>query len=101
MANDTIERKLNKREMLLTLGFVPPWLDMELMCLCLPYTPNTVDKLVDEGVLPPPRKRGGKLVWKWSEVDERLTSGSARSPDAQAEGIRNATRLAAETRPGH
>jgi len=91
-------RKFNKREQLLAHGFIPPWLDMDMMCLCLPISSNTVDKWVKDGLLPPPRLKGGKQMWKWSEVDEYLTSGGAQSLDPEAERIKNATRRAIENR---
>jgi predicted site-specific integrase-resolvase len=81
--------------------FIPPWQDMPTLCRHICITPTTVDTWVAQGILPPPRKRGGKLMWKWSEVDEKLTIGGA-SPDSTAERIRDATRRAAsESRTGH
>jgi hypothetical protein len=54
---------------------------------------------VAQGVLPPPVKRGGKLMWKWDQVDQWLTNGQVgKSPDAEAERIRDATRRALENR---
>lgn len=82
--------------------FIPPWQDMPTLCAHICATPNTVDKWVFDGILPLPRKRGGKLMWKWSEVDHYLTSGGEQSNDAEAERIRNGTRRAAEeARTGH
>ncbi len=74
--------------------FIPPWQDMSTLCAHICASASTVDKWVLEGVLPQPRKRGGKLMWKWAEVDEYLTSGGDRSPDAEAERIRDASRRA-------
>lgn len=77
--------------------WVPPWQDREVLarniCACV----NTVDAWVAQGIIPPPRKRGGKLLWKWSEVDEWLTMGKpvGKEPGSKAEEIRNATRRAA------
>lgn len=83
-------------------NFIPPWQDMPTLCAHICASPNTVDSWVTKGVLPPPRKREGKLMWKWSEVDEYLTNGGVRSPDAAADRIRDATRRAAsEGRAGH
>jgi hypothetical protein len=82
--------------------FIPPWQDMPTLCKNICATPNTVNTWVAEGILPPPRKRGGKLMWKWSEVDQRLTDGDDDlSPDSQAEEIKNAARREAEARSGH
>lgn len=97
--HDTL--KLSKRDRLMIHGFIPPWLDMDDMCVCLPVRPPTVEAWVAKGILPPPKKRGVKLMWKWSEVDEKLTLGAVGgSPDDQAERIRNGSRgIEAESRP--
>jgi predicted DNA-binding transcriptional regulator AlpA len=84
------------------LPYPPPWQDLATLCANICVTERTVDAWVTQGILPPPRKRGGKLMWKWSEVDELLTIGQAgRSPDSEADEIRNATRREAESRAGH
>lgn len=68
----------------------------------LTISPSTVPLWVDQGIIPKPRERGGKLLWKWAEVDERLTNGAGPDPDPEAERIRNGTRrLATEARDRH
>lgn len=47
--------------------------------------------------MPPPRKRGHRLLWKWSEVDAKLTEGQS-SPDAEASRMREAVRRELEER---
>src|SRR5215510_16204796 len=93
-----IERERSRR-----LPYPPPWMDMATLCAHICAVPNTVDAWVVKGILPPPRRRGGKLLWKWSEVDDRLTRGNDdASPDAAAERVRNDTRKALEeSRAGH
>lgn len=83
--------------------YPPPWQDMPTLCWHICATPPTVEKWVVDGVLPPPRKRGGKLMWKWIEVDELLTRGKeGGAPDSAAERIRHDTRKALEeNRAGH
>ncbi len=77
-------------------------MDMATLCAHTCLSPNTVDAWVAKGVLPAPRKRGGKLMWKWAEVDEKLTLGEVGgAPETEAERIKNATRRAAENRAGH
>lgn len=79
----------------------PLWMDLTTLCVNICASERTVDAWVAQGFLPAPRKVGGKLMWKWSEVDEYLTNGGAsRSPDAKADEIRNGTRRAA-TAPRH
>jgi len=71
-------------------------MDTPTLCANICASERTVDAWVAQGLLPPPRRIGGKRLWKWSEVDEYLTNGGVtRSPDAQADEIRNATRRAA------
>jgi ribosomal protein RSM22 (predicted rRNA methylase) len=83
----------------MSLPYPPPWQDIATLCAHICVSPNTVDNWVAAGILPPPRKRGGKLMWKWAEVDAKLSEG-ATSPDSEAERIRNGTRAAAaEIRP--
>lgn len=83
----------------MTEQFIPPWMDMQTLCAHICATPNTVEAWVAKGILPPARKRGGKLMWKWSEVDALLTEGQAVGA-SRAEEITNATRRAAqESRP--
>lgn len=87
---------------MLVAGFRPPWQDREVLGLCLVVHDDTIDNWVAQGILPPPRKRGGKLMWKWSEVDEWLTLGkSGGTPDDPAERIRNATRAEAARSSRH
>lgn len=81
--------------------FVPPWVDKAMLARCICLSDTAIDAWVADGWLPPPRKRKGKLMWKWSEVDERLTVGK---PAAQTdeERVRNASRrLEAEARARH
>jgi hypothetical protein len=86
-----------------TLPYPPPWQDMDTLCEHICATPPTVEKWIVQGVLPAARKRGGKLMWKWSEVDEMLTNGKAAgSAGSDADRIRDDTRKALEeNRAGH
>jgi predicted DNA-binding transcriptional regulator AlpA len=73
--------------------FIPPWMDMATLCRHISGSPTMVEAWVAKGFLPPPRKRGAKLMWKWSEVDEWLTLGKpAGSTETDEERIRNGTR---------
>lgn len=69
----------------------PPWLDTETMCWHLCISDRTLDNWCDAGILPPARKRGGKLMWKWAEVDQYLTDGGRMGgpqPGSIADGVR-------------
>lgn len=66
---------------------------MATLCAHICASPNTVDKWVSLGILPPPRKKGGKLMWRWAEVDAYLAREG--TIDVEADRIRDATRRAA------
>lgn len=84
------------------LPYPPPWQDAATLCANICVSDRTLDKWVAEGILPPPRKRGGKLMWKWAEVDQYLTDGRAGvGPSSEADRIRDATRQAAAHHAGH
>jgi len=76
----------------MALPYPPPWMDTVTLCEHICIHPNTVDDWVSQGILPPPRKRGRKLMWRWKEVDEWLTNGQPRPPEVTlAERIRDGT----------
>jgi predicted DNA-binding transcriptional regulator AlpA len=77
-----------------SLAYPPPWMDLATLAQHLCQSSNTIEKWAKDGIIPPPRKPGRKLMWKWSEVDDWLTAGKD-SIDPQAERILNATRAAA------
>ena len=62
---------------------VPPWQDLPTLCRNICVSSTTVDNWVARRILPPPRKRGGKLMWKWSEVDKALTEGTANDEKSE------------------
>jgi hypothetical protein len=75
-------------------GLIPPWQDLATLCRHISCSPGTVEKWVAEGILPPPRRRGGESLWKWSEVDDYLTHGGDHAADIDR--IREATRRIVE-----
>lgn len=83
------------------LPYPPPWMDSVTLCAHICVSPATVDNWVRDGILPPPRKRGRKLMWKWAEVDRYLSEGAVGSPDAEAEKVRDGTKREVEGRAGY
>lgn len=80
----------------------PPWMDMPTLCRHISCSSTTVETWAKQGILPPARKRGGKLMWKWSEVDAYLTDGKpGGSPDREAEDVRESTKRALEASARH
>lgn len=59
----------------MTIPYPPPWQDKATLCEHVCIGDTTVDDWVRRGLLPPPRKRGGKLMWKWETVDLWLDHG--------------------------
>lgn len=72
--------------------YPPPWQDKTTLCRHVCSCPRTVDKWVLEGILPPPRRMRGRLMWKWSEVDEYLSRHGSSPEEALAERVKNGTR---------
>jgi hypothetical protein len=82
------------------LGYPPPFMDLETLSDHICSGQSTIEKWVRTGLIPAPKKIGGKRLWCWKEVEKHLKNGTgpaAVSPDAQAEAIRNATRQAAQS----
>jgi hypothetical protein len=73
------------------LPYPPPWQDSVTLAAHISVSVSTLENWVAAGILPPPRKRGGKLMWKWSEVDTCLSEGN-NGPANEATGIRDAVR---------
>lgn len=59
---------------------VPEWVDKARLCFETCTSDSTIDVWVRSGVIPEPKKRGGKLMWKWATVNDWLENGS---PTAQ------------------
>jgi hypothetical protein len=66
-------------------GWVPAWVDKARLCFELCLSDTGVDDWVKYGVLPPPRKLRGKLMWKWKEVEARLENGGKPGHDPELE----------------
>ena len=59
------------------LPYPPPWQDTATLAAHLSISTESIENWVRAGIIPPPRRRGGKLMWKWAEVDELMTNGAA------------------------
>ena len=81
-------------------GWVPPWMDKATLAAHICLSDTAIDSWVKIGLLPAPRKRGGKLMWRWAEVDRYLMNGGPgdeeQSSEDRIERIRNATRQAVD-----
>ena len=74
----------------------PPYVDMATLCELLPWGKSTIADMMKRGLLPPGKQIGGKLVWKWSTVAEKMDAILGEQPtEAElAERVRHATRRA-------
>lgn len=78
---------------------IPAYLDITRLCEQLCISERTIDAWVRRGILPAPRTKGGKRLWKWSEVEAYLDDGgpgTSASADPEAERIRHATERLAQ-----
>ena len=83
-----------------SLPYPPPWQDTVTLAEHLCISPDTVPNWVEAGIIPAGRKRGGKWMWRWSEVDKQLADGKdAASPeDDDVKRVRDGTRAEANAR---
>jgi hypothetical protein len=65
-------------------GFIPPYQDSATLCAHLCISDGTLDAWVRQGLLPPPRRIGGKRLWKWSEVVRQLDGDGTGTESPQA-----------------
>ena len=78
------------------LPYPPPYQDLATLSQHICAGESTIENWVKLGQFPPPRKVGGKRLWKWKDVERHLAGDDvAASPDKLAESITNATRSAA------
>lgn len=75
-----------------TLPYPPPWQDAPTLAQHLSISLHTIENWVAAGWLPPGRQRGGKVMWKWSEVDDLMTNGKDNVLPIDAGGMRNAVK---------
>jgi predicted DNA-binding transcriptional regulator AlpA len=79
------------------LPYPPPWQDTPTLAQHICVSASTIENWVAQGILPAPRKRGGKLMWKWAEVDAWLTDGNPHgNTDQQATAITEAVKRISE-----
>ena len=70
---------------------IPAYPDISRLTHELCISERTVDAWVKQGILPPPKNKGGKRLWKWSEVEAYL-DGAGEGLTAELEDIRNETK---------
>lgn len=76
---------------------IPPYQDISRLTENLCISERTVENWVRQGILPPAKNKGGKRLWKWSEVEAYL-DGAGEGIHAELEDIRNETKREASRR---
>jgi predicted DNA-binding transcriptional regulator AlpA len=73
------------------MGDVPEYVTRQRAAYELDMSDTTFDKYVREGTLPSPKRRGGMLRWKWSEIvsvlDGEAASNVIQARDAFSKGV--------------
>lgn len=54
------------------MNYPPPYQDAETLAAHLCVCAKTIRAWADQGIIPPPVKRGGRVLWKWSAVEKSL-----------------------------
>jgi predicted DNA-binding transcriptional regulator AlpA len=86
-------------EMKAPLPYPPPWQDVTTLCAHICVSEGTLDNWTRLHGFPPARMRGGKRVWRWSEVDAWMAGNSdIVDQDNLIEKVRHATREAVNGR---
>ena len=81
-------------------SYPPPIMDKATLAWHLSVSESTIDNRVRDGLLPPGKLWGGKLVWMWDDVVEKVRASLGVQPgEAElAAEIRHATRKAINAR---
>lgn len=73
---------------------IPAWVDMARLCREICSCPSSVDILVRDRKLPPPKRLRGKFLWRWKDVDAWI---EAEGPPGE-ESVSLEARIRDETR---
>lgn len=71
---------------------IPPWQDAPTLAYNLSISLHTIENWVAARIIPPGRHRGGKVMWKWAEVDAWMTDGSPDVPGARPGSMKDAVK---------
>jgi len=62
------------------LPYPPPYMDLATLSQHICVGESTIENWVKLGQFPPPRKIGGKRLWKWEDVERHLAGDDSRAP---------------------
>jgi predicted DNA-binding transcriptional regulator AlpA len=81
----------------MTLPYPPPFQDLRTLSEHICASESTIEGWVKRGLFPPPKKIGGKNLWRWKEVEKHLAGANdlTASSDDELRRITDATRQAA------
>jgi predicted DNA-binding transcriptional regulator AlpA len=77
---------------------MPPWVDVETLVWATCSTKTSIENYVEQGKLPPPRKLGGKRIWRWAEVEDWLNNGP---PSAKLSDLTERVKRELDSDAGH
>jgi predicted DNA-binding transcriptional regulator AlpA len=55
---------------------IPAYISRKRAAHQLDMSPDTFDNYVRKGILPPPKRRGKLMRWKWAEISNVLDGGN-------------------------
>ncbi len=70
-----------------SLPYPPPWQDAATVCQHICVSEGTLDNWIKLKGFPPARLRGGKRMWKWSEVEAWLEGGTGIVPEGHGDDL--------------
>lgn len=73
---------------------MPTYVDKARLCFELTISDTTADEWVKKKIIPPPIKRGGKLMWKWEKVEQWIDGDNVSVAPDDVDRVRDATRRA-------
>ena len=79
------------------LPYPPPFQDLRTLAAHICASEHTIENWVKMGLLPTPKRVGGKRLWEWKKVQQHLAgadSPASSSTDDLAKRITDATRAA-------
>ena len=72
---------------------VPEYVTRQRAAAELCMSDDTFDKYVREGTLPQPKRRGGLMRWKWSEIVAALDGGSIAVIEVEQDAFEQGSRV--------
>lgn len=69
------------------LPYPPPFQDIATLSEHICAGESTIEGWVKQGILPQPKKVGGKRLWRWKDVEHHLAVNSVLAPTAPSDHV--------------